>query len=145
VEWKEGKTHYVANSLSCAPYLVKSAATDPASEQSYKNWAKDREIIVNNSALNPPTSNSLAERAVGIVKHMLLNHHVNYEVIMNALMEFRATLLTDSYLPSQVSYGTISALTLRMRTDLSAAESARQRVSDSKCNSASSKARQGQT
>jgi hypothetical protein len=75
---------------------------------------------------------------------MLLKHHLNYEVFMHALMEFRATPRTDSYLPSQVFYGRrmkteapITAATLRMRTDLIAAESARQKVSDSKRNSAS--------
>jgi hypothetical protein len=58
-------------------------------------------------------------------------------------MEFRSTPWTDSYSPSQVFYGRrmktdalITAAALRMRTDLSAAESARQRVSDSKRNSA---------
>jgi hypothetical protein len=62
---------------------------------------------------------------------------------MHALMEFRSTPRTDSYLPSQVFYGRrmktdapITAAALRMRTDLSAAESARQRVSDTKRNSA---------
>jgi hypothetical protein len=43
------------------------------------NWAKERDITANNSAPNKPTSNGLAERAVGIVKHMLLKHHLNYE------------------------------------------------------------------
>jgi hypothetical protein len=58
-------------------------------------------------------------------------------------MEFRSTPRTDSYLPSQVFYGRrmktdapITAAALRTRTDLSAAESARQRVSDTKRNSA---------
>jgi hypothetical protein len=111
----------------------------------FKNWAKERDIIVNNSAPNKPTSNGLAERAVGIVKHMLLKHHLNHEAFMHALMEFRSTPRTDSYLPSQVFYGRrmktdapITAAALRTRTDLSAAESARQRVSDSKQNSANS-------
>jgi hypothetical protein len=63
---------------------------------------------------------------------------------LHALMEFRSTPQTDSYLPSQVFYGRrmktdapITAAVLRMRTDLSAAESARQRMSDSKRHSAS--------
>jgi transposase InsO family protein len=109
----------------------------------FKNWAKERDIIVNNSAPNKPTSNGLAERAVGIVKHMLLKHHLNYKAFMHTLMEFRSTPRTDSYSPSQVFYGRrmkmdapITAAALRMRTDLSAAESARQRVSDTKQNSA---------
>jgi hypothetical protein len=62
---------------------------------------------------------------------------------MHALMEFRSTPRTDCYSPSQVFYGRrmktdapITAAALRMRTDLSAAESARQRVSDTKRNSA---------
>jgi hypothetical protein len=62
---------------------------------------------------------------------------------MHTLMEFRSTPHTDSYLPSQVFYGRrmktdapITATALRTRTDLSAAESARQRVTDSKQNSA---------
>jgi hypothetical protein len=62
---------------------------------------------------------------------------------MHALMEFRSTPRTDSYSPSQVFYGRrmetdapITAAALRMRTDKSAAESARQRVSDTKRNSA---------
>jgi hypothetical protein len=61
------------------------------------------------------------------------------------LIEFRSTPRTDSYSPSQVFYGRgmktdapITAADLRTRTDLSAAESARQRVSDSKQNSANS-------
>jgi hypothetical protein len=114
----------------------------PCFRTEFKNWARD--IIVNNWAPNKPTSNGLAERAVGIVKHMLLKHYLNYEVFMHALLEFRATPRTDSYLPSQVFYGRrmkmdapITALTLRMRTDLSVAESARQKVSDIKRNSAS--------
>jgi hypothetical protein len=109
----------------------------------FKNWAKERDITVNNSDPNKPTSNGLAKRAVGIVKHMLLKHHLNYEAFMQALMEFRSTPRTDSYFPSQVFYGRrmktdapISAAALRMRTDLSAAESARQRVLDTKQNSA---------
>jgi hypothetical protein len=113
----------------------------PCFRTEFKNWAKDRDIIVNNSAPNKPTSNGLAEGAVGIVKHMLLKHHLNHE----ALMEFRLTPRTDSYSPSQVFYGRriktdapITAASLRARTDLSAAESARQRVSDSKHNSANS-------
>jgi transposase InsO family protein len=78
----------------------------PCFRTEFKNWAKDRDIIVNNSAPNKPTSNGLAERAVGIVKHMLLKHHLNYEAFMHhALMEFRATPRTDSYSPSQVFYG----------------------------------------
>jgi hypothetical protein len=116
----------------------------PCFRTEFKNWAKDRDIIVNNSAPNKPTSNGLAERAVGIVKHMLLKHHLNYEAFMHALMEFRLTPRTDSYLPSQVFYSRriktdapITAAALRTRTDLSAAESSRQRVSDSKRNSAS--------
>jgi hypothetical protein len=92
--------------------------------------AKDRDIIVNNSAPNNPTSNGLAELAVGIVKHMLLKHHLNHEAFMHALMEFRSTPRTHSYLPSQVFYGR------RMKTDVPIA--ARQRVSDSKRNSANS-------
>jgi hypothetical protein len=103
----------------------------PCFRSEFKNWAKDRDIVVNNSAPNKPTSNGLAERAVGIVKHMLLKHHLNYEAIMHALMEFRATPRTDRYSPSQVFYGRrmktdapITARTLRTRTDLSAAESA---------------------
>jgi hypothetical protein len=74
---------------------------------------------------------------------MLLKHHLNYEAFMHALLGFRSTPQTDSYLPSQVFYGRrmktdgpITAAALRMRTDLSAAESARQRVSDTKRNSA---------
>jgi hypothetical protein len=58
-------------------------------------------------------------------------------------MEFRSTPRTYSYSPSQVFYGRrmktdapITAAALRMRTDLSAAESAQQRVSDTKRNSA---------
>jgi hypothetical protein len=89
-------------------------------------------------------SNGLAERAVSIIKHMLLEHHLNHEAFMHALMEFRSTPRTDSYLPSQVFYGRkmkadapITADALRARTDLSAAGSARQRVSDSKHNSVS--------
>jgi hypothetical protein len=116
----------------------------PCFRSEFKNLAKDRDIIVNNSALNKPTSNGLAERAVSIVKHMLLKHHLNYEALMHAFMKLRATPRTDSYLPSQVFYGRrmktdapITAATLRMRTDLSAAESARPKVSDSKRNSAS--------
>jgi hypothetical protein len=63
---------------------------------------------------------------------------------MHALNEFRSTPRTESYLPSQVFYNRrmktdapITAAALRTRTDFSAAESARQRVSDSKHNSAS--------
>jgi hypothetical protein len=115
----------------------------PCFRTEFKNWAKERDIIVNNSATNKPTSNGLAERPVGIVKHMLLKHHLNHKAFMHALMEFRLTPRTDSYLPSQVFYGRrmktdapITAAALRMRTDLSAAESARQRVSDTKQNSA---------
>jgi transposase InsO family protein len=107
----------------------------PCFRTEFKNWAKERDVTVNNSAPNKPTSNGLAERAVGIVKHMLLKHHLNYEAFMHALMEFRSTPRTDSYLPSQVFYGRrmktdapITAAALRTRTDLSAAESARQRV-----------------
>jgi hypothetical protein len=37
----------------------------------FKNWSKERDIVVNNSAPNKPTSNGLAEGAVGIIKHML--------------------------------------------------------------------------
>jgi transposase InsO family protein len=51
----------------------------PCFRTEFKNWAKERDITVNNSAPNKPTSNGLAERAVGIVKHMLLKHHLNYE------------------------------------------------------------------
>jgi hypothetical protein len=115
----------------------------PCFRTEFKNWAKERDIIVNNSAPNKPTSNGLAERAVGIVKHMLLKHHLNHEAFMHALMEFRLTPGTDSYSPSKVFYGRrmkmdapITAAALRTRADLSAAESARQRVSDSKQNSA---------
>jgi hypothetical protein len=67
--------------------------------------------------------------------------HLNYEAFMHALMEFRSTPRTDSYSPSQVFYcrrmktdAQITAAALRMRTDMSAAESARQRVSDTKRN-----------
>jgi hypothetical protein len=42
---------------------------------------------------------------------MLLKHHLNYKAFMHALMEFRTTPQTDSYLPSQVFYGR------RMKTD----------------------------
>jgi hypothetical protein len=115
----------------------------PCFRTEFNNWAKERDITVNNSTPNKTTSNGLAERAVGIVKHMLLKHHLNYEAFMHALMEFRSTPRTDSYSPSQVFYGRrmktdapITAAALRMRTDLSAAESARQRVSDTKRNSA---------
>jgi hypothetical protein len=79
---------------------------------------------------------------------MLLKHNLNHEAFMHALMEFRSTPRTDSYLPSQVFYGRrmktdapITAAALRLRTDLSAAESARQRLSNSKCNSASKQSR----
>jgi hypothetical protein len=122
----------------------------PCFRSGFKNWAKDRDIIVNNLAPIKPTSNVLAERAAGIVKHMLLKHHLNYEAFMHALMEFRAKPRTDSYLPSQVFYGRrmktdapITAATLRTRTDLSAAESARQKVSDSKRKSASKQSTTG--
>jgi hypothetical protein len=61
------------------------------------------------------------------------------------LMEFGSTPRTDSYSPSKVFYGRrmktdalATAAGLRTRTDLSAAESARQRVSDSKQISANS-------
>jgi hypothetical protein len=115
----------------------------PCFRTEFKNWAKERDITVNNFAPNKPTSNGLAERALGIVKHMLLKHHLNYKAFMHALMEFRSTPRTDSYSPSQVFYGRrmktdapITAAALRTRTDLSAAESARQRVSDTKRNSA---------
>jgi hypothetical protein len=117
----------------------------PCFRTEFKNWAKERDIVVNNSAPNKPSSNILAERAVGIVKHMLLKHHLNPEAFTHALMEFRSTTRTDSYSPSQVFYGRrmttdapITSAALRMRTDLSAAESARQGVSDSKQNSADS-------
>jgi hypothetical protein len=97
----------------------------PCFRTEFKNWAKDRDIIVNNSAPNKPTSNGLAECAVGIVKHMLLKHHLNYEAFMHALIEFRATPRTDSYSPRQVFYdrqmktdAPITASTLRARTDL---------------------------
>jgi hypothetical protein len=117
----------------------------PCFRTEFKNWAKERDIVVNNSAPNKLTSNRLAERALGIVKHMLLKHHVNHEVFMHALMEFRSTPQTDSYLPSQVLYSRrmktdapIADAAQRTRTDLSAAESARQRVSDSKQKSAKS-------
>jgi hypothetical protein len=116
----------------------------PCFRTEFKNWAKDRNIIVNNLAPNQPTSNSLAERGVGIVKHMLLKQHLNHEAFMHALMEFRSTPQTDIYSPSQVFYSRrmktdapITAAALRTRTDLSAAELARQRVLDSKSNSAS--------
>jgi hypothetical protein len=115
----------------------------PCFRTEFKNWAKERDITVNSPAPNKPTSNGLAERAVGIVKHMLLKHHLNYEVFMHALMEFRSTPRTDSYSTSQVFYGRrmktdtpITAAALRMRKDLSAAGSARQRVLDTKQNSA---------
>jgi hypothetical protein len=115
----------------------------PCFRTELKNWAKERDIIVNNSAPNKPTSNGLAERAVGLVKHMLLKHHLNHQAFMHALMEFRSTPRTDRYSPSQVFYGRrmkteapITTAELRTRTDLSAAESARQRVSDSNQNSA---------
>jgi hypothetical protein len=106
----------------------------PCFQTEFKNWANYRDIIVNNSAQNKSTSNGLAERAVGIVKHMLLKHPLNHEAFMHALMEFRSTPRADSYLPKQVFYGRrmktdapITAAALRTRTDLSAAESARQR------------------
>jgi hypothetical protein len=74
---------------------------------------------------------------------MLQKHHLNYEAFIHALIEFRSTPRTDSYSPSQVFYGRrmktdapITAAALRTRTDPSAAESARQRVSDTKRNSA---------
>jgi hypothetical protein len=115
----------------------------PCFRTELKTWAKERDIVVNNSAPNKPTSNGLAESAVGIVKHMLLKHHLNHEAFMHVLMEFKSLLRTDSYSPSQVFYGRrmktdapITATALRTRTDLSAAESARQRVSDRKPNSA---------
>jgi hypothetical protein len=124
----------------------------PCFRTEFKNWAKERDIVLNNSAPNKPTSNGLAERAVGIVKHMLLKHHLNHKAFMHALMEFRSTPQTDSYLPSQVFYGRrmktdtpITAAALRTRTDLSAAESARQRVSDSKRTQQTCKARRGHT
>jgi hypothetical protein len=44
----------------------------PCFRTEFKNWAKERDIVLNNSAPNKPTSNGLAERAVSIVKHMLL-------------------------------------------------------------------------
>jgi transposase InsO family protein len=72
----------------------------PCFRTEFKNCAKERDITVNNSAPNKPTSNGLAERAVGIVKHMLLKHHLNYKAFMHALMEFWLTSRTDSYLPS---------------------------------------------
>jgi transposase len=50
---------------------------EPCFRTEFKNLVKDRDIIVNNSAPTKATSNSLAERAVGIVKHMLLKHHLN--------------------------------------------------------------------
>jgi hypothetical protein len=108
----------------------------PCFRSEFKNWAKDRDIIVNNSAPKKPTSNGLAECAVGNVKHMLLKHHQNYKA-------FRATPRTDSYLQSQVFYGRrmktdapITAATQKAWTDLSAAESDRQRVSNVKRKSA---------
>jgi transposase InsO family protein len=111
----------------------------PCFRTEFKNWAKERDIVVSNSTSNKPTSNGLAKRTVGIVKHMPLKHHLNHEAFMHALMEFRLTPQTDSYLPSQVFYGRrmkrdapITAAALRTRTDRSAAESSRQRVSDSK-------------
>jgi hypothetical protein len=61
----------------------------PCFRTEFKNWAKERDIIVNNSAPNKPPSNGLAERAVGIVKLMLLKHHLNQEAFMHVLMEFR--------------------------------------------------------
>jgi transposase InsO family protein len=115
----------------------------PCFRTEFKNWTKERDITVNNSAPNKPTRNGLAESTVGIVKHMLLKHHLNYEAFMHALMEFRSTPRTDSFLPSQVFFGRrmktdaqITAAALSMRMELSAAESARQRVSDTKRNSA---------
>jgi transposase InsO family protein len=69
----------------------------PCFRTEFTNWAMERDISVNNSAPNKPMSNGLAERAVGIVKHILLKHHLNYEAFMHALMEFRSTLRTDSY------------------------------------------------
>jgi transposase InsO family protein len=69
----------------------------PCFRTEFKNWAKERDISVNNSTPNKPTSNGLAEPAVGIVKHMLLKHHLNYEAFMHALMEFRSTPRTSSY------------------------------------------------
>jgi hypothetical protein len=53
----------------------------PCFRTEFKNWAKERDILVNNSAPNKPTSNGLAERSVGIVKHMLLEHHLNHEAL----------------------------------------------------------------
>jgi hypothetical protein len=81
----------------------------PCFRTEFKNWAKERDIIVNISAPNKPTSNGLAEHA--IVKHMLLKHHLNHEAFMHALMEFRSTPQTDSYSPSKIFYGR------RMKTD----------------------------
>jgi hypothetical protein len=69
----------------------------PCFRTEFKNWAKERDIIVNNSAPNKPTSNGLAERSLGIVKHMLLKHHLNHKAFMHALMEFRSTPRRDSY------------------------------------------------
>jgi hypothetical protein len=69
----------------------------PCFRTEFKNWAKERDIIVNNSAPNKPTSNRLAERSLGIVKHMLLKHHLNHKAFMHALMEFRSTPRRDSY------------------------------------------------
>jgi hypothetical protein len=76
---------------------------------------------------------------------MLLKHLLNHEAFMHALIEFRSTPRTDSYSPSQVFYGRrmktdapITDAALKTRTDLSAADSARQRVWDSKQNSANS-------
>jgi hypothetical protein len=63
----------------------------PCFRTEFKNWAKERDIVVNNSAPNKPTSKGLAVHAVGIVKHMLLKHHLNHEAFMHALMEFRST------------------------------------------------------
>jgi hypothetical protein len=59
----------------------------PCFRTEFKNWAKERDNIVNNSAPNKPTSNGLADRAVGIIKHMLLKHHLNHEAFMHTLME----------------------------------------------------------
>jgi hypothetical protein len=95
----------------------------PCFRTEFINWAKERDIVVNNSAPNKPTGNGLAERAVGIVKHMLLNHQLNHEAFMHALMEFRSTPRTDSYLPSQVFHGR------RMKTDTRSPENEDRSVS----------------
>jgi hypothetical protein len=53
----------------------------------------------------------------------LLNHQLNHEAFMHALMEFRSTPRTDSYLPSQVFHGR------RMKTDTRSPENEDRSVS----------------